>query len=224
MSGARIGAIAFDLDGTLIDSRPDLATAVNRVRADFGLAALSSDAIGEMIGEGARNLVRRALGGAPEPALLEQAMALFYDHYDAVCTRRTKGYPGIDELLTHLARARPLALLTNKPERFARKIVDHLGWSGRFEPLIGGDTLASRKPDPEGALAVCRSHGVDPADVVLVGDSGVDARTAVAAGCRFVFATWGYARPEERAELASGDSVRDAAELERWISARSFPP
>jgi phosphoglycolate phosphatase len=213
----RVGAVAFDLDGTLIDSRHDLAVAVNRMRGELGLPELAVDDVLGMIGEGARNLVRRALGGAPAEADLERALAIFYRRYDGECTRRTRAFPGIDELLATLASRLPLALVTNKPERFSRKIVAHLGWNGRFDPLIGGDTLPTRKPDPAGLLAVCARHGVRPAELVLVGDSRVDATAARAAGARFVWVEWGFAREPERAELARGESARTSDALARLL-------
>lgn len=214
----RIGAVAFDLDGTLIDSRHDLAAAINGMRGALGLPELAvADVLG-MVGEGARNLVRRALGGAPAADDLDRALAIFYRHYDDECVRRTRPFPGIDALLARLALRQPLALVTNKPERFSRKIVAHLGWAERFDPLIGGDTLPTRKPDPAGLLAVAARHGVEPGDVVLVGDSRIDARSAAAAGCRFVFAAWGFASAAERAELAaSTPTASGAAALERLL-------
>jgi len=199
----RVGAVAFDLDGTLIDSRHDLAAAINRMRGELGQPELAVEDVLGMIGEGARNLVRRALGGAPAEDALDRALAIFYRHYDDECTRHTRAFPGIDELLATLAPRLPLALVTNKPERFSRKIVEHLGWGGRFDPLLGGDTLPTRKPDPAGLLAVCARHRVTPSELVLVGDSRIDAAAAVAAGCRFLFAAWGFASDAERLELGA---------------------
>ncbi|MCM2269582.1 MAG: phosphoglycolate phosphatase [Thermoanaerobaculia bacterium] len=217
MSAVRVGAVAFDLDGTLIDSRHDLAAAINRMRRDLGRSPLAVDDVLGMIGEGARNLVRRALGGEVDEASLDHALSIFYRHYDDECTRRTRPFPGIDGLLAELAPRLPLALVTNKPERFSRRIVESLGWRDRFDPLIGGDTLATRKPDPAGLLAVCARHGLSPGDLVLVGDSRVDALAAAAAGCRFFFAAWGFARPEERLALAGPEAFADAESLARCL-------
>jgi 2-phosphoglycolate phosphatase len=164
-----------------------------------------------------RNLVRRALGGEPPPELLERAIDRFFAHYDEECTRHTRPFPGIDEALGALAARLPLALVTNKPERFSRKIVAHLGWRDLFDPLVGGDTLATRKPDPAGLLAVCERYGVPAAELVFVGDSRIDAETAAAAGCGFLFVAWGYARAVEREELAGADSCADAPALVRRL-------
>jgi 2-phosphoglycolate phosphatase len=214
-----VRAVAFDLDGTLVDSRHDLAAAINLARGDLDLPPLEVDAVLGMVGEGARNLVRKAFGGEPEPALLERALERFFAHYDDECTRRTRPYPGMDTLTAALAARLPLAIVTNKPQRFSRKIVDALGWRGRFEPLIGGDTLGARKPDPAGLVAVARRHGLAPSEVVLVGDSRIDAATAAAAGSSFVFVAWGFASAAERAELAGAPTVRDAGELEALLGA-----
>ncbi|HEX9799892.1 MAG TPA: HAD-IA family hydrolase [Thermoanaerobaculia bacterium] len=224
MTAARVRAIAFDLDGTLVDSRHDLAAAINRVRRDLGLGELAVDEILGMVGEGARNLVRRALGGDPADDLLARAFDRFFLHYESECTRRTRPFAGIDEALRALAARVPLALVTNKPERFSRRIVEHLGWAGLFDPLVGGDTLATRKPDPEGLIAVCARHGIVPAELVLVGDSRIDARTAAAAGCAFRFARWGFARAEERAELAGAPGADSPAVLAQQLRAELAPP
>jgi len=219
MSGARVRAVAFDLDGTLIDSRHDLAAAVNLARADVGLEALSVEGVLGMIGEGARNLVRRALGGSPDEALLDRAFERFRHHYAVECTRRTRPFPGIEDLLAELVGRLPLALLTNKPESFSRTIVEHLGWSRYFDPLIGGDTLTVRKPDPQGLLAICARHSLAPEELLMVGDSRIDARTAHDAGSAFVFAAWGFARDDERLELtACEEAAGDVADLARRIS------
>jgi phosphoglycolate phosphatase len=210
-------AVAFDLDGTLVDSRLDLAAAVNRTRAALGLPPLALEAIVAMIGEGARNLVRRALGGAPEPELLERALARFLVEYEPICTERTRPYPGISELLGALRGRVRLAVLTNKPERSSLKILASCGWAEVFEQLLGGDTLAARKPDPGGLLELARRFGCAPREIALVGDSAIDAATAAAAGAPFVWAAWGFARPEERAALGAHPTATEAGEVSRLL-------
>jgi len=193
---------------------------VNRARADLGLPALAVATVLGMVGEGARNLVRRALGGAPAPELLDRAFERFLVHYDEVCLDRTRPYPGIDGLLRTLAATtgRPwLAVLTNKPERFTRKIVAHFGWSSAFDELVGGDTLPTRKPDPEGLHRIAAHAGASAEETLLVGDSGIDAATAAAAGARFLFVPWGFAAEADRGVLAAGPAVRDAEELARRV-------
>jgi phosphoglycolate phosphatase len=219
---AAVRAVAFDLDGTLIDSRHDLAAAVNLARADLGLPELTLEAVVGMVGEGARNLVRRAIeeasDGAPTEAEIDRALELFRKHYALECTRRTRPFEGIDALLTNLRGRLPLALVTNKPESFSRAIVEHLGWGESFDPFIGGDTLATRKPEPDGLLAVCARHGLAPADLLLLGDSRIDLGAARAAGCRFVFASWGFARPDERTELERETTIASPGVLAELLA------
>jgi phosphoglycolate phosphatase len=216
-------ALVFDLDGTLVDSRADLAAAVNRMRLDLGLDALPMAAVVRMVGKGARNLVRSALGGEPAEALVERALELFLAHYEPACTVSTAPYAGIPELLSDLAAGFRLALLTNKPERATRRILDHFGWSAWFEPAIGGDTLAARKPEPEGLLTIARRLGVGPGELLMIGDTRIDAETAAAAGAPFALVEWGFATPAERLAIAAEWRVADAAGLARLLLA-SGPP
>ena len=218
-AAAPVRAVAFDLDGTLVDSRLDLAEAVNRMRGELGLPALEVERVIGMVGEGARNLVRRALGDDPAAALLERAFEAFLRHYDEVCLVDTRPFPGVDSLVRRLALRLPLAVVTNKPERFARRIVGHLGWDGCFGALVGGDTLATRKPDPAGLRRVADRLGVAVEELLLVGDSRVDADAADAAGIPVVLVDWGFARPAERAELAARTWIAAPRELEARLAA-----
>lgn len=212
-------AIAFDLDGTLIDSRRDLAAAINALRSDLDLAPLPLAEIGEMVGEGARVLVRRALRGERPEDDLPAAQARFLEHYDRLCLETTRPYPGMVELLAALAAERPLALLTNKPERQTRKLLAALDLAPRFRVVVGGDTLAVRKPDPATLVHVAAALDVVPSALTLVGDSRIDLETALAAGCPCVLVSWGYGTCTA-AELARATSVaRDAAELARALGA-----
>jgi len=223
MSRARAQALVFDLDGTLVDSREDLATAVNRTRADFGLPPLALAAVVGMVGQGARTLVRRALGGEPAPELLERALAGFLAHYEPICVERTRPYPGISGLLGELARRLPLALLTNKPERPTRVILERFGWSRHFATVIAGDSLPARKPAPDGLLALAARFGLPPAGLLMIGDSRIDAETAAAAGAPFLLVEWGFAGESERAGIAAGDRARDPEALRVLLVRRTAP-
>lgn len=222
MRPEEIRAVVFDLDGTLVDSRRDLAEAVNRMRAELGLGALELGDVVAMVGRGARHLVRAALGGEAMDARVDSALARFLVHYDDLATDATLPYPGISKMLAELAPVRPLALLTNKPERPTRRILDHFGWTGHFREVIGGDSLPVRKPDPGGLVEVARRFGVAPAELLLVGDSRIDAETAAAAGSGFVLVEWGFAPPADHEALAGAWRARDVESLRRFLG-RNVP-
>jgi phosphoglycolate phosphatase len=202
----------LDLDGTLVDSVDDLGASVNHALAALGLPSRSTDEIRSFVGEGARILLARAI--SPRDELLEPALALWRDHYDAHCLDRTRLYPGVEAALAGAGRT--LAVHTNKPGALARKILAGLGVASRFAAIVGGDE-APRKPDPAGTLEIMASVGAAPAETVFVGDSRVDAATARAAGVALVAVTWGLA---SRAELAAAGATvfaHDAAELARIL-------
>jgi phosphoglycolate phosphatase len=147
-------ALVFDLDGTLIDSRRDITTAVNRMRAEEGLPPLALEQVVAMVGEGARVLVERALGGQAPAARLEPALGRYLAHYRAVCLDTTRPYPGVAPLLAELAARFPLAVLSNKGEALSRHILAGLGLDRFFREIVGGDSLPTRKPDPAGLRRV----------------------------------------------------------------------
>ena len=185
--------VVFDLDGTLIDSRRDLADAANALIAEYGGAPLETDRIAAMVGEGAATLVRRALTAAgiervSSGLVLERFLAL----YDERLLAHTRLYDGIDRVLSELGRDYQLAVLTNKPVGAAHTILAGLGVAGAFQWVLGGDGPHARKPDPAGLQQIARHAGVDVGDAVLVGDSGIDLATARAAGCRICLAKYGF--------------------------------
>ncbi|MGZ8997643.1 MAG: phosphoglycolate phosphatase [Allosphingosinicella sp.] len=201
--------VAFDLDGTLADTSPDIAAALNRTLAEFGRPSLAPERIRAMIGGGARNLIRRALSlsGEATESLLDEAYPAYVDHYAADICGNTRPFPRVEEALDELAgKGVALALCTNKPERLSRLLVDALGWQGRFASLIGGDTLALRKPDPLPLQTAIDLAGGGRA--AFVGDSNVDAETARAADVPFVAVSFGYC--EGPAEALGADALIDS--------------
>jgi phosphoglycolate phosphatase len=188
------GALLFDLDGTLVDSLADIGASANAVRAAFGLPPASEAAIRAFVGDGALVLLERALAGAgPFDALRERAWALYQEHHAEQCTREVRPYPGVVE---HLERwhgeRRPLAVVTNKPARFAHAILEHLGLDRLLPVVIGGDTLGERKPSPAPVHEALTRLRAPAAGASLVGDGIQDLRAGKAAGVRTVAALFGF--------------------------------
>ena len=203
----------LDLDGTLLDTLDDLAASVNAALAQVGLPPRHRPEIERFVGDGARNLLARAV--APRPELLEPALAAWWVHYRAHCLERTRPFPGIPELLTRSGRR--LAVHTNKPGSLARQIFAGLGLLDRFAIVTGGDE-APRKPDPAGTLAIMRRLGARAGDTVFIGDSPTDVRTARGAGVRLVGVGWGF-RPEAELRAAGAVTVvQTVAELAPWLA------
>ena len=211
----RCSLIAFDLDGTLVDSLRDLAESANALLGECGAPPLGEEAIGRMVGEGAATLVRRAFAAAnrPQPA---DALDRFLRIYDARLLQWTRPYHGIPELLTDLtARGMPLAVLTNKPLDATRRILAGLDLAKFFpaDRVFGGDGPWPRKPDPAGLLKLAAMTGALPSAVLLVGDSIVDRRTARAAAAQICIARYGFGfRDFPEDELTPSDGVIDAPE------------
>jgi phosphoglycolate phosphatase len=222
----RPAALVFDLDGTLIDSRRDITTAINRMRAGLALPPLALEQVITMVGEGARLLVERAL--APEypecpPDRVDQALERYLGYYWDVCLDATRPYPGVEEMLGDLAGRYPLALLSNKGEALSRKILDGLGLAGRFREVLGGDSLPTRKPDPTGLKVLAGRLGVPVEDLMLVGDTWVDAETAKNAGCPFALVEWGFPRPPKLENVRADLRAAKAEELTAALTIQSSP-
>jgi phosphoglycolate phosphatase len=206
-------AILFDLDGTLIDSRLDLAHSINAALRAVGLPERPEAEIFGFIGEGSRRLVEKAI--APRLDLLEAAHEAWATNYSAHLLDHTLPYPGIPELLAHLPG--PLAVHTNKPGDFARRILDGLGLSARFAAVVGGGDVPSRKPSPAGALGILAQLHLTPGQAVYVGDSRVDVETARAGRFRFIGVAWGLGGERELREAGATEIVGTVAELEQLL-------
>jgi|UniRef100_A0A931GB81 phosphoglycolate phosphatase len=210
--------VMFDLDGTLIDSVPDLAEAVDRMLVELGRAPAGVARVRDWVGNGARVLVRRALAGgldhsAVGEAETEEALARFLDIY-ADCHHLTALYPGVHELLEALSTAAvELAVVTNKPERFVAPLLEQVGLGGYFRWIIGGDTLAQQKPDPAALLQVMRLAGVEATQSLFVGDSRNDVLAARAAAVPCVAVSYGYNHGRPIAEEQPSLVVDNLAEL-----------
>lgn len=202
-------AILFDLDGTLVDSRRDLAASVNFALREVGLPARPEEEIFSFIGEGSRRLLERSV--APRLDRLEAAHEAWARHYAEHLLDTTAPYPGVPALLERLRP--PLAVHTNKPGDFARRILEGLGLLPRFVAVLGGGDGAPRKPDPGGALALLAALGIPPTQAAYVGDSRIDVATAGAAGIRFVGVAWGLGGERELLATGATEIVAAAEEL-----------
>ncbi len=220
-----VAAVLCDLDGTLLDTLPDLAPATNAVRAAFGLPPLGFARIAAFVGRGVDVLLQRALTddieGRVGEADLARARSLFSAAYAELNGRRATIYPGVREGLARLREAGiRLACVTNKPEAPARFLLVHCGLECCFSALVGGDTLPKRKPEPEPLLHAARLLEVEPGACLMLGDSENDANAARAAGMRLVLVDYGY-HADRPPETLDGDAiVSSLAELPALLAAR----
>ncbi len=193
-------ALLFDLDGTLLDSVPDLAQAVDRMLLDLGFAEAGEARVRHWVGNGSRKLVQRALAHAR--GIIESVVAdgdidapqqLFFQHYGACCTEHSRLYDGVVEALQHWAqRGVPMACVTNKPGRFTEPLLDHFGLRAFLPVAISGDSLPTRKPDPQMLLRACELLGAEPSAAWMIGDSRNDVQAARAAGMAAICVSYGY--------------------------------
>jgi phosphoglycolate phosphatase len=189
----------LDLDGTLVDTLGDFVAVLGLTLADLGLPAVGRDFVERTIGRGGEHLVRMTLAQAGgEPALFDQAWALYQRHYAQVNGAHAAVYPGVVEGLERLrSLGLPLAVLTNKPAAPAAELLKRKGLDGYFAHVFGGDAFPRKKPDPLPLLKTCEALGQPPARTWMIGDSRNDAEAARAAGCPVVLVTYGYNHGED---------------------------
>jgi phosphoglycolate phosphatase len=214
----------FDLDGTLIDSKLDLAHAVNATRTHMGLEPLEHDTVYSYVGNGAPVLIRRALGPGFSDAAVQRALEYFLAYYRDHMLDFTVLYPGVRESLDRLREARiKMAVLTNKPVRISQAIVDGLGIGAHFERVYGGNSFEQKKPHPVGVDTLRDECNAARDRTVLVGDSAVDIRTARNAGIRACGVTYGF-QPETLAEDPPDVLVDRMEQFVDWaLSSRRNP-
>ncbi|HUA87243.1 MAG TPA: HAD-IA family hydrolase [Bryobacteraceae bacterium] len=204
--------LIFDLDGTLIDSKRDLADSVNATRVWAGLTPLADEIVSSYVGNGAPMLIKRSFPGASESDLaryLDYFLAYYREHMlDA-----TVLYPGVREALDRLHSAEiPLAVLTNKPVKFSVRLIEGLGLTSHFFRVYGGNSFEEKKPHPIGINLLVEESGADRARTFMVGDSAVDIRTARNAGVRACGVSWGF-QPQTFAEAPPDFIVDDLRSL-----------
>jgi phosphoglycolate phosphatase len=183
--------IVFDLDGTLIDSRADLAAAANALIAERGGTPLPEEEVGRMVGGGAALLVRRALTAAAIP-LDDRSVPRFLELYNDCLLATTRPYPGVPDALKAIAPLGAIAVLTNKPLAPALRLLETLELAGSIAAVLGGDGDWPRKPHPASLLHLAGRFAVEPPQTVMVGDSWIDYATARAAGTKICLARYGF--------------------------------
>jgi phosphoglycolate phosphatase len=208
VSGPRL--IVFDLDGTLIDSRRDLADAANALIEEHGGAPLPVDAIAGMVGEGAALLVRRALDAAGVLLDVARDLPRFLELYDQRLLAHTRLYDGTREMVDTLSERAALAILTNKPQRHTEAILRGLAIAAAFRWVIGGDSSHGRKPDPAGLRYLMTSAAATPSETWMVGDSAIDLKTARAAGVRICLVRYGFGFRTAEGLLEGGELIADS--------------
>lgn len=182
--------LVFDLDGTLIDSKVDLANSVNYALAEFGHSPLPHPLIYSYVGDGASMLIRRAVGDDGN-GILPSVLETFLSHYRRNLLETTLPYPGVADSLREWSGKLEMAVLTNKPIDMTRAILSGLALDGHFVDVLGGDSLDSKKPDPEGLLHIMRTRKASPGDTLMVGDSRNDILAGRRAGVRSCGVTYG---------------------------------
>lgn len=202
-----VGAILFDLDGTLVDSLEDLTDAANHMRAAFGHPLLDSSTVRGMVGKGSRNLVQQALA-TDSAELIDQGLQLFTSYNRDHIADKSSLYPGIRETLQQLAdQGLPMAVVSNKNESLSRLVLETLKIDHFFSTICGGDTFPERKPSPLPLIRVTNYLGIAPDETVIVGDSSNDIQAGRQAGITTIGCTWGYGGPDE---LQQADFLADS--------------
>lgn len=219
-------AVFFDLDGTLVDSLPDIAQSLNAMQRDLGRLPLEYEQIAQWVGDGAGRLVKRALTqsewGEPEERVFDEAYALFLREYQQNPCVYTKPYPHVTQVLAELSdHDIALACVTNKPEGLSRDVLSELQLDKHLEIIVGGDSLPVKKPDPGQIHYVCNKIGVTPKETVYVGDSTTDHQAAMAAEVDFVCVSYGYRRGADLTKLDNTVIISQMDELLKVLEVKS---
>lgn len=216
-------AVLFDLDGTLLDSLADLAAAMNTVLTAHGFAAHPVDAYRYYVGDGIETMVRRALPpGQHQEQTLDDCVQALRTEYGRCWHTETKPYPGVTDLLTALAEHHiPMAILSNKPDDFTRKMVTTLLPSWQFAHVFGVRPGIPKKPNPQAAIAIAEQMGISATDFLYLGDTNTDMLTANGAGMHAVGVTWGFRTRKELEESGARTIIDSPPELVPLLSLSS---
>ena len=225
LSGAPVQAALIDLDGTLLDTLPDLARAARAMLSELGLADLQGEAIGSFVGKGVGNLVRRCLDAScatvPDYALHAAALESFERHYQRCNGDESLVYPGVREGLAAMrSDGIWLACVTNKAARFALPLLSRSGLAPFFDAVVTPERVARPKPHPEPYLEACRMLQTSPAESVVIGDSGIDGEAARGAGCRYLLVPYGFREGLALREIESDGIVATLLEAASLIRSK----
>lgn len=219
-----IRGICIDLDGTLLDTAPDLAVASNAMLVDLARAPLDVTVVASFVGKGADVLIQRCLmatgGGADDATLFARARERWHEHYEQINGQHARLFPGVTEGLAALsAQGIALACITNKPGAFVPTLLEQFDLADAFQFWIAGDTVATKKPEPGQLLEAARRFGLAPADVAMVGDSANDSQAARAAGMRVYLLPYGYNEGNPITDVDSDGVVPTLLDLARVLAA-----
>ena len=217
-----IRALSFDLDGTLVDSAPDLANPLSITIAEEGLPGYSEAQTRLWVGNGVRALVWRALNHClrhePTQKQWNRCCERFFIHYQRFLDQSTRVFPYVCEVLDHLqARDYKLGCITNKPERFTDPLLRNLGLFDYFSVIVNGDSLPRKKPDPLPLRHAAKVLEIDPSEMVMVGDSIIDIQAAQAAGCKIIAVSYGYNRGDDICDTGPDLVIDHFRDLLPWL-------
>ncbi len=207
-------AVVFDLDGTLLDTLPDIADSANKVLKEIGSPTHTLDEFRFLVGEGVQRLFTKALHNTTSTLKVDRCVELFRTIYRQEWNVSTKPFAGIPELIHELSqRELKLAVLSNKPQEFTTICIEEYFSKEVFEPIVGQSSQTPPKPDPSGAQAILQKLGVEPGETAYVGDSGVDMQTACRVGMYPIGVLWGYRPKEELIENGAAVCIDDPVDL-----------
>lgn len=220
-----VAAVVIDLDGTLLNTAPDLAEAANRMLTEMRMEPVAEELIKTFIGNGVSRLIKRVLtrsmDGEPDVEVFARAQPIYEKHYSEVVSLRSRPYPDVISGLQAMKLAGyRLACITNKAEKFTTPLLKDTGLFSYFELILSGDTLPKRKPDPLPLLYACKQFNVTPDQMLLIGDSLNDTQAARAAGCHVFCVPYGYNRGSDVCDLdldAVVDSLLVASTMIRKV-------
>jgi 2-phosphoglycolate phosphatase len=202
-----IKAVLFDLDGTLLDSAPDLIASLNHLREGLGLTALPADDLRHFVSRGAVGLIKAGMPPCDDETL-NLWREKFLSHYQENSFVQSRPFDSVELMLKGLQdRGIPWGVVTNKLEFLSTPLLEKLGWQSSASAVVCGDTVSSSRPDPEPVLAACKIIGTEPENTLMVGDDLRDVQAGKRAGCQTAFALYGYSDKESRSEITDSTTL-----------------